>query len=404
MLDGGDRMQSHVYVSKFTTVNAAGTGTLQFQQALEQGRSGLHPNQFDGTNLEVYVGEVGGIDSVDISVELAHYNCRNNRLAQLCLQQDGFADYVWQLKQRYSDQRIGVIMGTSTSGIHKLEQDYRNINPVSAALPDDGNARFTHNLYSVASFVKAYFQLRGPAHVISTACSSSAKVFASAARMLTLGIVDAVIVGGVDSLCLNTLYGFDSLQLLSKQACQPLDVNRSGISIGEGAGFAVLENTAAYADFPIRLLGFGESSDSYHMSSPSPNGEGAVLSMQKALRMARLTPWDIAYINMHGTGTAINDKAESAAIGSLFDTDVPCSSSKGWFGHTLGAAGVIEAIVCFLALKNQYLPGTLNCRQLDPELGINALMQNQAYNVDVVLSNSFGFGGSNCSLIFGAVT
>lgn len=396
-------MLGDVYVSRFTTVNAAAKGLSQLQQALEQGRSGLRPNQFDALELDIFVGAVDGVDRTPLKPGLQLFDCRNNRLAQMCLQQDAFDNYVFQLKRRYGDSRIAVIVGTSTSGIYKLEMDYRHLDPLTGDLPNDGRGKYTHNLSSLASFVKAYFDLRGPAQVVSTACSSSAKVFASAARLLSMDFADAVIVGGVDSLCLNTLYGFHSLQLLSSRACKPLDRDRNGLTIGEGAGFAVVEKVPSdSADFVAQLLGYGESSDGFHMSSPSPNGEGAAAAMLAALDMSELAPGDIDYINMHGTATPINDKAESCAISQVFGANVACSSTKGWMGHTLGAAGIIEAVICFLALKNQHLPATLNCDNLDPEFSINALLQNRSQTTRYVLSNSFGFGGSNCSLIFGA--
>lgn len=395
-------MLSPIYVSHYTTVNAAARGLSQMQQALEQGRSGLRPNRFENVALDIFSGEVDGLDAIALRPDLERFDCRNHRLAQLCLQQDAFQDYVFQIKRRYGDSRIGVVLGTSTSGIHKLEEDYRRIDSATGELPNDGRAKYTHTLSSLATFVKAYFKLRGPAQMISTACSSSAKVFASAARMLSFDFVDAVIVGGVDSLCLNTLYGFHALQLLSTQACKPLDKDRNGLTIGEGAGFAVLEKRVPeQVEFVPYLKGYGETSDGFHMSSPLPNGEGAALAMQAALDMSGLAPDDIDYINMHGTATPFNDKAESLAISRVFGDRVACSSTKAWVGHTLGAAGIIEAIICFLALKNQRLPGTLNCENLDPSFSINALLQNRSQACRYVLSNSFGFGGSNCSLIFG---
>jgi 3-oxoacyl-[acyl-carrier-protein] synthase-1 len=260
----------------------------------------------------------------------------------------------------------------------------------------------THNTFSVAGFARHYLGLTGPATVVSSACSSSAKVFASARRMLAAGLIDAAVVGGVDSLCLTTLYGFNSLGLISSQPCRPFDVARDGISVGEAAAFALLERVSPQLDEDaVLLLGVGESSDAHHMSSPHPEGLGARISMQQALESAQLDASDIDYVNLHGTATPSNDAAESKAVAALFGSGTPCSSTKGATGHTLGAAGGLEAVICALALQHGLLPGGLNTQQLDPLLPLNYLLENREQPVRRVLSNSFGFGGTNCSLIFG---
>ncbi|HEU5176737.1 MAG TPA: beta-ketoacyl synthase N-terminal-like domain-containing protein, partial [Burkholderiales bacterium] len=238
----------------------------------------------------------------------------------------------------------------------------------------------------------------GPAMTVSTACSSSAKVFASAARYIEAGVIDAAVVGGVDSLCLTTMHGFTSLQLVSDEPCRPFDAVRKGMSIGEAAGFALVERGAG----PVSLLGYGETSDAYHMSTPQPEGEGALGSMKQALARAGLEPGDIDYVNAHGTATPANDRAEDRALVRLFGKRVPVSSTKGFTGHTLGAAGIVEAIVCFLAIEHGLLPATLNSSAIEPGLESLVLLENRAAPVRRALSNSFGFGGSNCSLVFGA--
>ena len=220
--------------------------------------------------------------------------------------------------------------------------------------------------------------------------------------MIRAGVIDAAVVGGVDSLCLTTLYGFHSLQLTSRTACRPFDVARDGISIGEAAAFVLLARPSARHDGEsIMLLGSGESSDAYHMSSPHPEGRGARASMLQALAAAELTPGDIDYVNLHGTATASNDSAEDLAVTSVFGTRTPCSSTKGATGHTLGAAGALEAVICALALQHGLMPGGLNTTEVDPKLNLHYLRQNRSGNIQRVLSNSFGFGGANCSLIFG---
>ncbi|HEX4376735.1 MAG TPA: beta-ketoacyl synthase N-terminal-like domain-containing protein, partial [Steroidobacteraceae bacterium] len=207
-------------------------------------------------------------------------------------------------------------------------------------------------------------------------------------------------VGGVDSLCLTTLYGFHSLQLTSAQPCRPFDAGRDGLSIGEAAAYVLVERASGDDDGEIRLLGVGESSDAFHMSSPHPEGAGARSAMHAALDAAGLTPADIDYINLHGTGTPSNDSAEDHAVSALFGRDTPCSSTKGATGHTLGAAGALEAVVSALALQNGLIPGGLNTLQQDPTLQANYQRSNQRRELRHVLSNSFGFGGANCSLLF----
>jgi 3-oxoacyl-[acyl-carrier-protein] synthase-1 len=220
--------------------------------------------------------------------------------------------------------------------------------------------------------------------------------------MLAAGLIDAAVVGGVDTLCLTTLYGFNSLGLISAQPCRPFDVARDGISIGEAAAFALLERPPAILpDDAVLLLGVGESSDAYHMSSPHPDGLGARMAMQAALDMAGLQPADIGYINLHGTATQSNDAAEGKAVMSLFGSATPCSSTKGATGHTLGAAGGVEAVICALALQHGLQPAGLNTVQTDSALPLNYLLDNRNQPMRYVLSNSFGFGGTNCSLIFG---
>jgi len=379
-----------------------GCGLSPTLATIRKQRSGLLPCQFDTVTLDTFIGEVPQVDAVELPAQMTAFNCRNNRLALLGLSQDGFAEAVTAATQKYGAQRVGVFIGTSTAGILQTEMAYRRRDPLSGALPTDFIYRTTHNTFSVADFTRHYFGLSGPAVAVSSACSSSAKVFASARRMIAAGLIDAAVVGGVDSLCLTTLYGFNSLGLISAQACRPFDAARDGISIGEAAAFALLERVPEYGDDnAVLLLGVGESSDAHHMSSPHPDGLGARMAMQDALKMAGLRAGDIDYINLHGTATQTNDAAESKAVVGLFGSDTPCSSTKGATGHTLGAAGSMEAVICALALQHGLMPGGLNTRQLDPLLPINYLLDNREQPVAHVLSNSFGFGGTNCSLVLG---
>ena len=390
-----------LWLSHFTATSSIGQGLIQTLDALRQRRAGLVPCTFDTVDLATFIGEVAGVDAVQLPAHLSDFDCRNNRLAFLGLTQDGFADAVGVAIKKYSSQRVGLFLGTSTSGILQTERAYRQRDPVTGALPADFIYRTTHNTFSVADFTRHYFGLTGPAVVVSSACSSSAKVFASARRMMAAGLIDAAVVGGVDSLCLTTLYGFNSLGLTSEQACRPFDTQRNGISIGEAAAFALLERTPEHLDADaVLLLGVGESSDAYHMSSPHPDGLGARMAMQDALKMAELKPSDIDYINLHGTATQSNDAAEGKAIQHVFGSGTPCSSTKGATGHTLGAAGGLEVVICALALQHGLLPAGLNTQQLDPTLDLDYLLDNREQPVTRVLSNSFGFGGTNCSLVF----
>jgi 3-oxoacyl-[acyl-carrier-protein] synthase-1 len=370
--------------------------------ALSGAVSGLNACDFETVQLATWIGEVAGVDDIALSAAFSRYDCRNNRLALMGLETDGFADAVRVAVSRYGKRRVAVILGTSTSGVLQLELAYRRRDSATGALPADFIYETTHNTYSVTNFVRTYFGLEGPAVSISTACSSSAKVFAAAARMMACGLIDAALVGGVDSLCLTTLYGFNSLELTSPAPCRPYDAKRNGISIGEGAAYALLERAPdSLAADALLLLGAGESSDAYHMSAPHPEGLGARLAMERALADAKLSPADIDYINLHGTATPANDAAEGKAVSALFGKAVPCSSTKGATGHTLGAAGAVEVAICALALRYGFLPASPNTETLDPEIPIDYLLATRAAPVRRALTNSFGFGGSNCSLVLG---
>jgi 3-oxoacyl-[acyl-carrier-protein] synthase-1 len=331
---------------------------------------------------------------------LADWDCRNNRLALLGLRQDNFEGLVEEARHRYGGNRIGLLLGTTTSGILETELAYRR-RAQDGTLPKTMRYRYQQNLFSVTDFVRRALRLAGPAASISTACSSSAKVLASASRLLQAGVCDAVVAGGVDSLCYMTLYGFGSLGLLSDRPCRPCDVARNGLSIGEAAGFMLIERAGRHPS-DIVLLGYGESSDAYHMSTPQPEGQGAALAMELALSRAGLKPIDIDYVNLHGTGTPANDRAEDQAVCRVLNQRIPCSSTKGATGHTLGAAGITEAIISALCVRQGFIPGTLHTETIDPQLRCAVRVKGEYQPLRRVMSNSFGFGGNNCSLIFGA--
>ncbi len=386
-------------LTRYTATSAIGLGLEATFAALRERRGALAPCAFETVALETCVGEVSQVDAVRLPAALARFDCRNNRLAQLALAQDGFVEAVRACAARHGPRRVGVFLGTSTSGMLQTELAYRR-RESDGALPEDFNYATTHNAFSLGDFVRRSLALEGPAAVISTACSSSAKVFGAAARLIEAGVIDAAVVGGVDSLCLTTLYGFHALQLVARAPCRPFDLTRDGISIGEAAAFALLERLEP--DAPpgtVRLTGVGESSDAYHMSSPHPDGLGARAAMLAALADAGRRPEDIDYVNLHGTGTPSNDAAEARAVSALFGTRVPVSSTKGATGHTLGAAGALEAVICALALRHALAPAGINTTAPDPTLEVDYLTDNRPDALACVLSNSFGFGGSNCSLL-----
>lgn len=389
-------------LSRYTATTCLGRGVDATLSALENQKSGLRHCDFETVDVDTWIGSVEGVDEVSLPAALAaDYDCRNNRLALLGLQADGFEQAAREAIARYGAERVGLFLATSTSSILETEIAFRH-RAADGSLPDGFRYRGAHNPYSVAAFVRDYLGLQGPASVISTACSSSAKVFAQAQRMIALGLIDAALVGGIDCLCLTTLYGFTSLELTSSKPCRPYDGERDGISIGEGAAYALLERCPETpAAGAILLLGCGESSDAYHMSSPHPEGLGAKQAMEAALAAAKLSAGDIDYINLHGTATPSNDSAEGKAVMALFGSGTPCSSTKGATGHTLGAAGAVEAVISALALGHDLIPGSPNTASLDPALSLDYALTPRRASLRRVLSNSFGFGGSNCSLVFG---
>ncbi|MCY7388735.1 MAG: beta-ketoacyl-[acyl-carrier-protein] synthase family protein [Burkholderiales bacterium] len=390
-------------ISAYTTSSVAGIGNVATARALREGRSGLAPNDLDWAPLPCWIGRVASLDGDDemkLPNALRDFDCRNNRLALLGLEQDNFMAAVADARLRVGAGRVGVFIGTSTSGILSTEIAYQHREGQSGSLPAGYRYETTHNLDATTEFVRRMLALTGPAMTISTACSSSAKVFCLAERFIRLGLIDAAVVGGVDSLCHTTLYGFSALQLVAPDACRPFDVARRGISIGEAAGFALLERSES-CDASLRLLGHGESSDAHHMSTPHPEGDGARRAMQEALHRAGLVSADIDYVNLHGTATPANDRAEDRAMQSVFGSGVACSSTKGFTGHTLGAAGITEAAIALLSIENNFIPGSPTTGTVDPELHSAVVIDGREACLERVMSNNFGFGGSNCALLFG---
>ncbi len=384
-------------ITAFTATSALGRGCAAQLDGLRQRRSGLRHNDFTAVPLECAIGRVAGLEEAPLPAPWRPFDCRNNRLAWLGLGGDGFLDAAHAAIARYGAERVALIVATSTASIGATEEAYRCLEdgrfPAHLAHPH------LHTLHSAGLFLQAVLGTRGPCLTVSTACSSSAKIFAQAERLIRLGVVDAAILAGVDSLCGSVLFGFNALELVAPRPCQPFDAARCGISIGEAAGFALLERDGEDLDAP-RLLGYGETSDAWHMSTPHPQGAGARLALDEALARSGLAPSQVDYINLHGTATLKNDAVEAAVVGDLFPATTRVSSTKGWTGHTLGAAGILEAVLTVLALQAGLVPGTLNTSTLDPACGPQFALDNEDRALRIALSHSFGFGGNNCILAF----
>ena len=393
-------------ITAYTATCAAGRGREAIAAALASSTSGLVANDFTSHPLPCFIGRVAGIEQAALPAEYAQYEARNQRLGWLGLTQDGFFERAAEARERYGADRVAVVLGTSTSSIGETEIAYRTLNE-NGRFNATQRSKKVHQPNSLSAFVQLALGLRGPCHTVATACSSSAKVFASAERLLHFGFADAVVVGGVDTLCDSVLFGFNSLGLVSSDRCRPFDKDRTGLSIGEAAGFALLERIDAQghaASSRMRLLGYGESSDAHHMSAPHPQGLGAERAIDDALARAGLETTDIDYINLHGTASRQNDEVEAAVIARRFGERTRASSTKGWSGHTLGAAGILEAAITLIALERGLVPGCLNTRELDAACGPQIALDNETFAMRngrrIALSNSFGFGGNNCCLAF----
>nr|WP_255699390.1 beta-ketoacyl-[acyl-carrier-protein] synthase family protein [Luteimonas sp. Y-2-2-4F] len=384
-------------VRAYTATTALGGGLEAQREALDARRSGLRRNDFGRDPLDTWIGRVAGVEDAPLPPALAGWECRNNRLAWMALQRDGLPEAIEAARARHGAHRVAVIVGTSTSSIGATEEAYARLE--DGRVPADLMRPQVHQPHSLGAFVGAATGLAGPCVTVATACSSSAKVFAQAARLIEAGVVDAALVGGVDTLCGSVLFGFNSLGLVSSQPARPFDAGRDGLSLGEAGGYALLERDDGSA--ALHLLGYGESSDAHHMSAPHPQGLGARLAMADALERAGLGAGRIGYLNLHGTATPSNDGVEAQAVAALFGADLHAGSTKGWTGHTLGAAGIVESVFALIALEHGLLPGTLNSREPDPACGPQIRFDNARRRIDHAMNNSFGFGGNNCSLVFG---
>jgi 3-oxoacyl-[acyl-carrier-protein] synthase-1 len=382
-------------VTAWSTVNSLGTSTEQVVAALRRGQTSLTPSR-SGTPFETVCGVVD-IDLPALPKRLERFDSRNNRFLQQALAEIGTA--LDAARVRWGTERVGICVGSSTAAMDEIENAY-SAHAETGSLPSGFDVFLSGSFDGLIQTMRELTGLEGPAAVISNACASSGKAFASARRWIDAGVADAVLVGGADSLCKMTLHGFRSLGLLSGEPTRPFSSKRRGINIGEGAAFALLERSG---EGP-RLLGAGESGDAHHMTTPDPEGRGAQRAMEAAICDAGVTATDIDYVNAHGTGTAFNDAMEARAIRATLGTkaDPFVVSTKGYVGHTLGAAGAIEAVFVLESLQNGWVPGSVGSDPLDPEIELRIPTMTVDADVRIALSNSFAFGGSNVSLVFGA--
>lgn len=387
-----------LFLNDMGVVSALGAGKAQVLAGLLAGATmGMEPYRALLTGRATTIGRVRA-ELGELGPEFAELDCRNNRLLKCAL--DEIAASVAELRDAVGPHRVAVVLGTSTSGIAEGEE-------AAVALARDGAmpARYHYRqqeMGTAAELAARYLELTGLRYTISTACSSSAKAFASAARLIAAGRCDAAVVGGVDSLCSLTLNGFDALESLARERCNPFSANRRGINIGEGACVFVVSRRPG----AIRLRGVGESSDGHHISSPDPSGRGAEAAIRDALGQAGAAPADVGYVNLHGTGTPKNDEMESEVMARVFGVDMPCSSTKPLIGHTLGAAGAQELGICWLLLSDsnasRQLPAHVWDGVRDPRLPPIALVGPDAvWERGLFVSSSFAFGGSNAAIAVG---
>jgi 3-oxoacyl-[acyl-carrier-protein] synthase I len=396
-----DRIEPVALVAS-SLVSALGDGDAALADGVRRNRSALAPNRFAEAPLACWTGAVAGLDDTPLPAAWAHWDSRPTRLAWRALQTDGLIDAVAAARQRHGAARVALVLGTSASTIGVSERAYRAL-AADGGFPLALRSERLNTPHAVAAFVAEAMGLEGPSVTVSTACSSSAKAFATAERWLRLGVADAVLVGGVDALCGSVLYGFNALGLVSEQACRPFDARRNGISVGEAAGFALLEHGH---DAPVLLLGYGEANDAHHMSAPHPQGLGAERALDRALARAGLA--DAAAVDMvslHGTATPQNDAVEAALVARRYRADVHACAGKGTIGHTMGAAGIAAAALAWLALRNGLAAGSPGHDEADATLPAPFAHQlqraPQTLEVGVAASHAFGFGGNNVVLLFG---
>lgn len=381
-------------ISSTSVVCALGVTSGEVARALREGRSGLGASPYE-LPFETVTGTMR-VPLEPLPASLAVHESRAARIALLAY--DGLAAAVERAARVHGRDRVALVLGTSTGGLDRSESAYGAYRR-TGAMPPDFDFASQHAFHALTNLVAARAGITGPRYVVSTACSSGAKALAAAARLLNLGVVDAVIAGGVDALCETTLRGFHGLGILSTRACRPFGAERDGMNIGEGGALFLVERGD---DAPALLLGYGESSDAYHMSSPEPEGSGARVAIREALARAGLEPSQVDHVNAHGTGTKQNDAAEAHALHAVFGRTVPVASTKGFTGHLLGAAGAVEAVIAITCIEHGFVPASLGSAPVDPTIELQLSVRCEERRVRVVASDSFAFGGSNAAVIFGA--
>ena len=395
-----------VAITAHSLVSAAGDTRAAFAAAVRGNVSALRRNDFEAAPLDTCIGAVAGLDEAALPPALRHWDCRATRLAWRGLCADGVIDAVRAAVARHGAARVGLVLGTSASTIAVSEAAYR-APAADGGFPAAVRSARLNTPHALAMFCAEATGIEGPAVTVSTACSSSAKAFAQAARWLRLSLVDAVLVGGVDALCSSVLYGFHALGLVSPETCRPFDATRRGISVGEAAGFALLERSEGREANPdaVQLLGYGEANDAHHMSAPHPQGLGAEAALDAALARAGVHAAQIDFASLHGTATPQNDAVEAALVARRYGPQVHACGGKGAIGHTMGAAGIAAAALAWLALEDGACGGTPGLLAADPALGDGFALRLKALpatrTVRVAASHAFGFGGNNVVLIFG---
>jgi len=384
-----------IAITGMTLSNALGGSCDEVRKALTEPESRLRPSPIE-VPFETAVGAIGA-DLPSLDGGLRPWSTRLTRIAaQLVRNLEG---ELQALRERWRPDRIAVILGTSTAGAETTEAAFQHF-LATDSLPADYDLWRQHTYGAVLHVMRELTGAQGPGWVVSTACTSSAKPLATAQRLMGAGLVDAAIVGGIDTLCAMTLCGFNALGALSTKPCRPFSTTRDGISIGEGGALLLLERGGEPV---VWLESVGESSDAYHISAPHPKGLGAQLAMKRALDRAGCGPADVDHINAHGTGTPLNDSAEANAISELFGNEVPVVSTKGYTGHTLGAAGATEAVLASFALTEGWIPASPGAEPVDDKITINIATARTSGEFRRVLSNSFAFGGNNVSVLLRAV-
>jgi 3-oxoacyl-[acyl-carrier-protein] synthase-1 len=395
------KRQAGYPITAYAACSALGMSSAEVLEGLYAGRSGLTTAASEAPlpplGIEAVLGALPEAPP-SLPARFARYDTRLARIAHALFAE--IEPALARALQRYGASRVALVLASSTAGLETTERAAMQL-AATGRLPEAYSFDQAHAFHALTELVRAWSGARGPGYVVSTACSSGNKVFGSAARLLRAGLADAVLVGGIDSLCQITVRGFHSLGILSKEPCRPFGRDRDGTSIGEGGALLLVERAG---DASAQLLGVGECCDAHHMTQPAPDGSGALAAMHAALAAAGLQAEQIDHVNAHGTGTPLNDAAEARAIATLFGRRVPVASTKGYTGHMLGAAAAMEAVFAIAAIERSVVPRSLGSDPADPALELRLSGEAERHACRYVLSNAFAFGGSNAAVVFGAAS